>query len=192
MNPLDRLREHVADLVDSYPDGGTTHPPLLAQLYNSGARTLVAAESGGRRTVPGSRPPADLSAVDLVREIHAGAIAWSWCLGGHHRNAVTALRWLPDAAAALPGTDTRLDGAEGLYGAVTRWHRQARVVCGWTDRPIDYPEAVCAYCGQRNIRALTRDAVAWCATPGCEDEAGRRPRYERLGLLALIDGARKP
>jgi hypothetical protein len=179
-HPLDRLREHVADLVDSYPDGGTTHPPLLAQLYNSGARTLVAAESGGRRTVPGSRPPADLSAVDLVREIHAGAIAWSWCLGGHHRNAVTALRWLPDAAAALPGTDTRLDGAEGLYGAVSRWHRQARVVCGWTEPAQRYPLAACPDCGtQGSIRGRPRSEVAWCVE--CD------ARISAIGYAAILD-----
>ena len=180
MTALDRLRDQVADLTVSYPDGGDTHPCLYAQLLNSAGRTLKAAQTGGRRSVPGSRPPMDLACVDLLNEMRTGAIAWSWCFGGNHRHPLAALKWLPDAAAALDEGDARLHGSDGLYGAVSRWHGSAQVVLGWTEPAQRYPAAICPDCGAAGtIRGRPRSEVAWCVA--C------RAKISALGYAAILD-----
>ena len=180
MTPLDRLRRDVAELVDEYREGTFVGPGLLTQLADAHTRTLRAAVGGGRRPMPGSRPPVTLDAADLIRVIEYGAVSWAYAFGGTHiSSAVKALRWLPDAAAATGEGDTRLRGRSGLYSAVSGWVGSARHVLGFTEPAHAYPSAACPDCDEvGHIRGRPANSMAWCGNCGA--------RISALGYAALL------
>lgn len=180
MTPIDRLRNDVHDLADSYTEGAYSGPGLLVQLSDAHTRVLRAAQQGGRRTVPGSRPPTQLDHTDLIRVIQCGAISWAYAFGGIHiRQPLKALRWLPDAAAAAGEGDLRLKGRHGLVSTVSSWVGSCRHLLGFTEPAHHYPQASCPDCYEAgHIHGRPGNSTAWCQLCGA--------RISALGYAALL------
>lgn len=192
MNARQRMDRLVRDLLHAYLDQVDeleTRPGLLKRLDRVPNRTGQPQETGGAaRTVPRSKPPAQLDAVDLAAKIRREARHLDAELRGSHH-----LRYWRTAIEALPKLAEQTNRIGRVESVLGTWQSTARTVLGFQDPAVDFPEARCQFCGQRGvIRARLRDMHAWCSNPGCVDpQTNRRPRYDHRQLLLLIRAAER-
>ena len=135
----DRIAADVRQLVDpihaAVRGKVITHLPLLDQLrlaaVPSGSRA-----SEGRRTPPGSRPPANLSAVEAHAAIYVGVSEWRVRLD--LPSPLKQSDWQKAMLRMLSGAAPSLDQprAEWLRVEVEEWWRSAAVGAGWNPQDL--------------------------------------------------------
>lgn len=115
-----------------------THPPLLAQLAATGEPGTTPRHGPERHQPPGSRPAANLDAVDAYHAIVDELATWLRTTSARHPSRERGtLAWCHDALHALIGVlpDLAPSLAEGLAQAIHEWWRLAAIHTGW--RPAD-------------------------------------------------------
>lgn len=112
------------------------HPPLLDQLRAAAVPGRRGDHTATSHTAPGSRPPANLDAVDVLAEIYVGISAWHarLRLPSPPRDQdwqMAVLRQLADTAADLDPPR-----AQWLSVEVHTWWADAATVAGWSTRDL--------------------------------------------------------
>jgi hypothetical protein len=193
---IEQIYADVNDLLARNHEGRSHTTGLIAELQFTAGRVLAASGDGNSRPSgkPSSRPPAasSIAAVDLLAQMEAGV----WQHDADLRDALDAHlnydRTWTQALSALPGLANRLPDAEKhdlaikLAKAVRSWRNSARVHLGHI-APMTQLEAPCPYCKEKSliVRADAGSDVM-CATDGCEDERGDRPRWTRQTWTLLL------
>lgn len=148
-----------------------TAPCPLAQLVDALA---VGQEQTGRRTVPGSRPPASTEALDLWREIEYNTHAWAQHLGIDRRayrngtaseasgGELPAVGRLLRAVAAEATTRGRVAVADAVHRAAVRWHHQIVTMLSGAQHQRPLRGVQCTACGAHTIRDQGDDAGRPC------------------------------
>lgn len=198
------MAEHVHELTASHTsrarydydangtrwtaDHVTEHPPLITQLDGS----MNASSQGGEigTSHPGSRPTANLDALDAVADIDQQANRWITDLGERAPlDTTAAVRRLYGLSASAPTCDrSSADRSDtgivicctwhAIDADVRRWWIRARVLTGW-DSPVWKPDATCPLCGERRSLALRWSSkLATCSS--CRETWDS----ENIGLLA--------
>lgn len=130
------------------------HPPLLTALA---AAAYPAQRGGGARSVPGSRPPVNLDAVDRLQQIEREIWKWRQTAEIDAAGSMATLK-------GLAGHASRLD-AEALAclaGDARRWVVWAETTTGERQRPWS-PDAPCPVCDQRHgLRVALLEQRAYC------------------------------
>lgn len=185
---MQTLDELVRDLVDRWTgdeehpgDGG---PGLIHRLDELALRTAQPRETGGH-TLPGSRPPASLDAVNWSTAIKAQARV----LDAQLRGSPHVQRW-DRALKALPAGAEASDRVAEVASMVGRWHSTVRTILGVQAPSRQMRGVVCLVCSQVSIhcRPDSDKPRAWCTNPDCEDEeTGRPARYEGSRLYLLTE-----
>jgi hypothetical protein len=127
-------------IVETRQDGGWTksrhrrpatwvrqrHPSLLDQVRALAHPSMQRLHDAGR-TVPDSRPAANLDAVDYLRKVEAELSVWRYALSIERRDTVE------DHLRALRDTARVLDRATllALASDVVGWRDRARTITGW-------------------------------------------------------------
>lgn len=137
-----------------------TQPGLLAQL-----RDAVQPASGtgeGGRSVPASRPPLQLEALDRLIAIENGASGWLQLLQEPPRPYLEAvIRGLVGAAGRADD-----DMRHALAADMRRWRGWAAVMTGWASPPLS-PYVPCPNCDAiATLRILPERRSALCS--GCD------------------------
>lgn len=136
----------------------TTQAGLIDQLRES-VHPVNTGEGG--RTIPASRPPLQLEALDRLIAIEDGALGWTHRLhltSWHSLEA--AIRRLVDGAARAED-DIRAQ----LLGDMRRWRGWAAVMTGWATPPMTpYIRCPNPDCGQlSSLRILPERRAALCS-----------------------------
>lgn len=140
----------------------TRQPGLVAQLDASpllGAVKGARYDQGGGHAKPTSRPPLDLSAMDLLADMAAGVRGWRQRLGGRGRRPLVgelrALVGLSHCASDLQLRD--------LVADLRSWVRTARVALSYDAPVVDLPDFACPDCGG-SLKVLSdASSDVWCA-----------------------------
>jgi hypothetical protein len=148
------------------------HPSLLNQLRAACEPGLVD-DVGSRLSKP--KPPAALSALDVLLRIEAGSTDWIT-----RRLQLTLRNTVEGNLHLLAGHPTH----PHLAKQVESWWRMARVESLWDGRPRDLRDP-CPYCSQRMLRVAWDVSAAWCRECGADWGAGD------VGVLgAMLDAQR--
>jgi hypothetical protein len=151
----------------------TNNPPLLAQLDESAMPSNNRIDGAG--TVAGSRPAANVDAIDTARRINRDATDWlnhysSVIINGDTDLARDIQRWwITDgdivdrvrrlALIALYDHD--------LANDIRRWWTWARTTTGW-DQPPWQPHNTCPLCAHLGtIRVRAEEKLASCTNDEC-------------------------
>lgn len=141
----------------------TRHDPLLVDL----ARAVVPSGSqsdAGARSVPGSRPAANLDAIDRLEAIRASARLWCTRLDVPERPS------LPDTLRALGGARGRMsdDAVAWLAIDASQWVTWAKTVTGWATPPFA-PHVPCPACDATGgLRIHLERKVGCCLRCGAD------------------------
>lgn len=156
----------------------THNPPLLDQLDQSSMPSYTQSDSSGGTA--GSRPTANVDALDAANQIRTEAATWLRHLGlTDHGTTVELVRRL--TTHALTDRDLARD--------IRRWWTWARITTGW-DTPAWKPDNTCPTCANRGtlrIRILdttTQDMLATCIDTNC------RATWEPAAIPALANHIR--
>jgi hypothetical protein len=140
----------------------TRQPGLVAQLDASpllGAVKGARYDQGAGHAKPTSRPPLDLSAMDLLADMATGVRAWRQRLGGRGRRPLVgelrALTGLSHCASDLQLRE--------LLDDLRSWVRTARVALAYDAGPVDLPDFVCPDCGGGLKVLADASSDVWCA-----------------------------
>lgn len=117
----------------------TVVPGLIQQLRDLAAEGATNTNDSGVHSVPESSPPGAFDAVALVAAITFGA-AWRVGWVREARGVDIAPRETPEGnLSALIGVLSRIDsGAQrDIRAEVCSWRRQAEVLTGWSQPPIE-------------------------------------------------------
>lgn len=183
-------------------------PGLLIQLIQALPPGAVAGGDNIGRGKPGSRPPSTAAATAAFDGILNGwrtnqqYVPGIWDLRRYLRRA--ADQRTPDTPRTRVGLTTALHDVRGLahrlpeeYAAeavrVTNAYVNAcRVALAYEAPLATLRDVSCRYCqGPLQVRSDASSDV-WCATAGCQDEGGKRPRWARETwhlLLVEAEGA---
>lgn len=127
-----------------------TLPGLLAQVHDMFEPSAAADE--GARTIPASRPPLNLEAINTHTVVVLAVTRWCWTLHLDLRDTVESnIRGLVGAAAALDS-----DTQAALLAELRTWRRRAAVLTGWQTAPFR-PDATCPHCGSRRTITVNLD-----------------------------------
>jgi hypothetical protein len=125
----------------------TRQPGLVAQLDASpllGAVKGARYDQGGGHAKPTSRPPLDLSAMDLLADMAAGVRGWRQRLGGRGRRPLVG-------------------ELRALVADLRSWVRTARVALSYDAPVADLPDFACPDCGG-SLKVLSdASSDVWCA-----------------------------
>jgi hypothetical protein len=139
------------------PDGRVvwrvSAPSLLDQLSS-----LEPSSSEGVRRGFGSRPPAQIEAIDLAKAIDSGTRLWLRTLGDTGRGTGA------DVVRRLYSLTPPLDRGtvDEITSDVRRWYTSARVVSGWDSAPFR-PANRCPHCEEYgSLRVNVADRLACC------------------------------
>ena len=134
----------------------TTHnPPLLAQLDESAMPSNNRIDGAG--SIAGSRPAANVDAIDTARRI-----------------ARDATNWLTHYSPLIINGDT------DLSRDIQRWWTWARITTGW-DQPAFQPHNTCPHCGVLGtIRIRLHEHLATCTNDTCRATWD----HDTIGILA--------
>lgn len=147
----------------------TTNPPLLEQLARSAIPSYTHTDNTGH--VAGSRPSANVDAIDTHTRIHTDAARWHRTLGTTDHGETTDL-----VRRLTPHALTNPDLAHDIH----RWWTWARVATGW-DLPPFRPDNTCPICGTRGtLRIRIVERLATCVNDTCRETWDDTT----LGLLA--------
>lgn len=187
---------HLGDLVDQLCDTTTTEIPLhtwspsrhkrMTAVTTIRHQPLIDAlataihgrghsEQGGGRSVPGSRPPLDLGALDRYRAIEQGVDHWRNVFGTARRDNLKS-----DLRGLVGGASTAYSGlVDQLAAEAGKWVSWCRVIAGW-DTPAWRPNAPCPVvdCGAKALRVRLDKRTAICVACG---ETWGNDRIELLG-----------
>lgn len=148
--------------------------------------------SGGKRK-PGSTPPWNKAAADLVFDLRSLARHLEEDLryrvtGGYvargfsDRNTQLSLKALADLSTTAQDADVAV-----VLVQLTGWVERARPVVGETEplrrvpRIAGYVEPRCPWCGYCTLRCKLAAGFIFCINPSCTDDSGRRP----LGVIEV-------
>lgn len=161
------------------------HPPLLAQLARSAAKSTGGLSSGA----PGSRPPGSLDGTDTLRTITreaaylAGRVLATLAAAALPGLAISVRpRTVGDSLAVLHQYAPQLDAAslDDVDVTVRSWWVHARIATTW-ERPPLRPWVPCPACRQRGgLRVLDEPLVMLCR------ECGETWDHATVGELATI------
>jgi hypothetical protein len=127
-------------------------PGLLEQLYVAAVDPSMAAEEGGTRMKPRSRPPLALEALSRYQDISAAVTRWCRSLRLEvYADPARNVRAIVTSAAGKRGQETcwDLDTLEALLAEMRSWRRWAAVLTGWESRPWQ-PRIMCPVCEGRS------------------------------------------
>lgn len=146
-----------------------TLPGLLEALLD--AAVPGSTDAGGIGGTFESRPPAELEAIAVLREVAVGV-----------QDAATKLDVIRPTLAgmlhALVGARHTDDQLRALVRDAQRWVRRARIATGFDAAPITLGDP-CPYCLRRNALVVTGDlTTAHCQRCGVEWD------HDTIGLLA--------
>ena len=148
----------------------TTAPPLLDQLTQADKQPAELDLGGGTF---GSKPAANLEALDVLTMIDTEAARWVRRLGGDDPGTTIAcVRRLYGLAASAQfcgkpkptkdGRDVVCCDVHRIERDLRNWWTQARVVSGWDCKPWK-PNNTCPMCGvRRSLRIRVDDRHAVC------------------------------
>lgn len=182
--PLERISSCINELTSPYLHAERYHlwsgpnrvekmhitrqPSLLDQLRQLIDPAHTTGEDGDpiTRSAFGSRPAANLHALDLLAAIESRALDYAAhaALIPRHTLEATLLALVGHAAAA----DT--DFVTALAREVSTWHRRVRITCG-LQPPLYAPDALCPTCEAppvpgSGLRVRDDGDAAWCLTCG--------------------------
>jgi hypothetical protein len=165
----------------------TTHnPPLLVQLDESALPSNNRTDGAG--TIAGSRPTANVDAIDTARRINHDATAWlahyDWIINSNTEHFTREMRhWWTNDGDIIDRVRRLAPIARhdpNLAHDIQRWWTWARITTGW-DQPAWKPDNTCPLCARRGtLRIRLADKLATCIDDTCRatwDEA-------TIGLLA--------
>jgi hypothetical protein len=166
----------------------TTVPPLIDQLDGADKR---AAEMDLAGATPGSRPAANIEALDTLIHIDNEAAKWVRKLGHDDPGSTIAcvrLLFSLAASAKFCQRDKPSKGDDGrsvvccdvhrIEHDMRRWWTQARIASGWDSLPWK-PNNTCPVCSERrSLRIRPDDRAAFCV--GCRETWDQGT----IGLLA--------
>ncbi|MGI5247789.1 DUF7341 domain-containing protein [Dactylosporangium sp. CA-139066] len=111
----------------------TIVPGLIQQLRDLAEEGSASGDETGVRSVPDSRPPGEFDAVALIAAVTFGAAWRAGQLGLQPRDTAEAnIRAIVGAASSID-SDTQRD----IRHELTSWRRQADVILGWEQPPIE-------------------------------------------------------
>lgn len=164
-----------------------TAPPLLDQLTNATTTADGHSAYGGY----GSRPTANLDALDLHQDINHQATTWLQHHG--HRHPGTTLAAVRLAGSLHPQTTTcttpatqREDGC-CLTHDIARWWTRARILTGWDAATWSPNTNTCPHCAARGtlrIRLADHAAICTHTDPDTQQRCGATWDHTTIGLLA--------
>ncbi|MGZ6576709.1 MAG: DUF7341 domain-containing protein, partial [Solirubrobacteraceae bacterium] len=136
----------------------------------------------GGVSIPSSRPPGQLEAIDTLLMIDVECSQWIGLLGLHERPSIAGnLR-------ALVGVSSEIDDDQlhKLSKSAVRWYTSAAVLTGW-ERPTWKPANTCPVCAQRGgLRVRlgdgendTRAVCVECQSTWGPDEIGLLAQHIR-------------
>ncbi|AEI11831.1 DUF7341 domain-containing protein [Cellulomonas gilvus] len=141
------------------------HAPLLEQLHTAvvGSTAGTAGSSG-----PGSRPTANLEALDAWTAVHQGVRFWISAIT-NRPTAGEVEQVVRDLIARLPTLDR--DDVRDIDRDVLRWWARARIVTTWDTAPLK-PHVPCMNCDVRGkLRIHTDPLLAACLACGAAWDA---------------------
>lgn len=164
----------------------TSNPPLLAQLDESALPSNNRTDGAG--TIAGSRPAANVDAIDTARRINRDATDWlnhysSIIIHADPKLALELRHWWVNdgdivdrvrrlAPIALHDHDLARD--------IARWWTWARITTGW-DQPPFQPHNTCPHCGVLgSIRIRLHEHLATCTNDTCRATWNQ----DTIGILA--------
>jgi hypothetical protein len=188
--------QHVADEVAD----------LYARLHVALTPFGGVSNSGRPSGKPGSRPPVNLDASDMIGELDRLAPALTRSVlaltNRPYRSASTVdlLRRLPSQVESLNLKDRAAAGvAEHVTDALHDLRHDASTVLGMGPRRIALPDKVCPYCETDTGRGGTlvadpENGVVWCRNRACGFECGRsecwcKPDESDCGCACHAGGA---
>jgi len=117
----------------------TIVPGLIQQLREIAEEGATNTNDSGVHSVPESSPPGAFDAVALIAAITFGA-AWRVSWARDARSVDITVRDTPEAnLSAIVGVLNRIDSEaqRDIRAEVRSWQRQAEVLTGWTQPPIE-------------------------------------------------------
>lgn len=164
----ERVPQWDANRNRKWREHRTVQPGLLAQLTelvgDIGAR--VDDGEGNGRSVPRSRPPANLDALSCHTDITFGAARWCWSLQVEVRPTVEGNLRALIGAATLLDDETRAALADELR----HWRNAASVLTGWRTPPyapyVPCPEKDCGRRGKLRVNLERRTAMCLACGSG--------------------------
>jgi hypothetical protein len=142
-------------------------PGLLEQLYLAAIDPSMAAEAGGMRLKPKSRPPLALEAWSRYTDIEKAALRWVRSLRmEEHTQPGRNIRQLVSAAAGVRGQYLAWDEdtIEALLTEVRQWRRWCAVLTGWESAPWR-PYIKCPVCSEISaIWVNEAERSAYCSS----------------------------
>lgn len=188
--------QHLGETVDQLCDTTTSHIPLYGWTASRHRRMVATrtirhqplldalqtavygrgrSDHDGGRSVPGSRPPLDMGALDRRLAIEAGVDHWrTWFQVAPRGDLKRDLRGLVGGASRAPS-----DQLAQLARETDRWLTWCRVIAGW-DTPAWRPNVPCLVegCGVRGLRVRLDRSTACCVACGSTWDASN------IGILA--------
>lgn len=176
------IRDLIANLTDCYrPERrGPMYPGLLPSLDRTRVLTSPVTPPGdGRRSAPGSRPPANIDWPSTAQDIRTQAIEWDAFL----RDSEYRRTW----DVALGGLSVNADVAQDanllrLRTDARKWVRSAAILLGYLDPVLDVPQLFrgpCFDCGESQVHLVPLAMFGDCYACGSEYST------ERVRALAL-------
>ena len=163
----------------------TSNPPLLAQLDESAMPSNTRIDGAG--TIAGSRPAANVDAIDTARRIDRDATDWlirySWVINSDTDLARDIQRWWITDGDTIDRVRRLAPAAlhdPELANDIARWWTWARITTGW-DQPPFQPHNTCPHCGVLgSIRIRLHEHLATCTNDTCRATWNQ----DTIGLLA--------
>ena len=158
----------------------TSNPPLLAQLDESALPSNTRIDGAG--SIAGSRPAANVDAIDTANRIHHDAHAWlqRYLLATTGDTIDLVRRLGPTATAEGHCHQPKPRIGCCLHHDITRWWTWARITTGW-DQPPFQPHNTCPHCGVLgSIRIRLHEHLATCTNDTCRATWNQ----DTIGILA--------
>lgn len=177
--PIRGWDKHRHSIVAGHHD--TTQPSLIEQLRRHAQPGR--GEALGRLSVPGSRAPGRVGAINLLAQMTRHATIWLLDLrvAGRRWGDLTRNITLIASVAPTQNPPTQTDIAKTL----TSWKRRAEIITGWRRPPLAL-SAPCPQCGAHGqLLAFPDTVTALCSACGAWWPT------ERIGILAAHEHAHR-
>ena len=145
----------------------TNNPPLLHQLDQTTIPSTTHTDTTGR--IAGSKPSANIDAIDTANRINTQALGWLTTLGLDTTGTATdhIRRLAPQAITAGHCHQPKPTSGCCLTHDIRRWWTWARITTGW-DQPPWQPDNTCPHCDRRGtLRIRLADKLATCIDDTC-------------------------